>query len=216
MTSMAPAVTAKRLLEEYGRTHAEEAGIRLRNTPAPLYQLLTLCVLFSVRIRADIAVAAARELFAAGLRTPRAMTAASWQDRVDALGRAHYRRYDESTATALGAGAELVLDRYGGDLRRLRDEAGGDPDRIRELLQEVPRIGPVGADIFCREAQGVWPELRPAFDGRARHAAAELGLPKTATGLARLVTAEDLPRLAAALVRIELSKGAAADLRETG
>ncbi|MBT2471561.1 endonuclease [Streptomyces sp. ISL-66] len=213
---MAPAVTAKRLLEEYGRTHAEEAGIRLRNTPAPLYQLLTLCVLFSVRIRADIAVAAARELFAAGLRTPRAMTAASWQDRVDALGRAHYRRYDESTATALGAGAELVLDRYGGDLRRLRDEAGGDPDRIRELLQEVPRIGPVGADIFCREAQGVWPELRPAFDGRARHAAAELGLPKTATGLARLVTAEDLPRLAAALVRIELSKGAAADLRETG
>ncbi|MEU5980433.1 endonuclease [Streptomyces sp. NPDC047315] len=204
--------TVRRLMLEYGRTHAAEAGIRLRNTPAPLYQLLTLCVLFSVRIKADIAVAAARELFAAGMRTPRAMAQASWQSRVDALGRAHYRRYDEGTATALGAGAGLVVDRYGGDLRRLREAGDGDPGRLRELLQEVPRIGPVGADIFCREAQGVWPELRPAFDARARHAAAELGLPSTPEGLARLVAADDLPKLAAALVRVELSR-AADDLR---
>ncbi|MFE9814173.1 endonuclease [Streptomyces sp. NBC_00236] len=197
---------AERLLEEHGRTYAEEAGIRLRNTPSPLYRLLTLCVLLSVRIKADIAVSAARELSAAGMRTPRAMAEASWQDRVDALGRAHYRRYDESTATALGDGAELLLDRYRGDLRRLREEADGDPERIRGLLREFPRIGPVGADIFSREAQGVWPELRPAFDARARHAAAALHLPKTPAGLARLVPGDDLPRLAAALVRVELAK----------
>ncbi|MFF1409432.1 endonuclease [Streptomyces sp. NPDC058289] len=202
---MTRSTTVRDLLDEHGRTHAEEAGIRLRNTPAPLYQLLTLCVLCSVRIKADMAVAAARELFAAGMRTPRAMAAASWQDRVNALGRAHYRRYDETTATALGEGAELILARYRGDLRRLRDAADGDPGRIRELLQEFPRIGPVGADIFCREAQGTWPELRPAFDSRARAAAGELGLPKTPAGLSRLVAAEDLPRFAAALVRAGLS-----------
>ncbi|MFF0450779.1 endonuclease [Streptomyces sp. NPDC004609] len=213
---MTQRTTVRRLMNEYGRTHAEEAGIRLRNTPAPLYRLLTLCVLFSIRIKADIAVAAARELSEAGMRTPQTMAAASWQDRVDALGRAHYRRYDESTATALGAGASLVLDRYRGDLRRLRDEAGGDPARIRELLREVPRIGPVGADIFCREAQGVWPELRPSFDGRARHAAAGLGLPTEPEVLARLVATDDLPKLAAALVRVELSKKAAGDLLRTG
>ncbi|MFI6284172.1 endonuclease [Streptomyces sp. NPDC051018] len=213
---MAERTTVRRLMEEYGRTHAGEAGIRLRNTPAPLYQLLTLCVLFSIRIKADIAVAAARELFGAGMRTPRAMADSSWQDRVDALGRAHYVRYDESTSTALGAGAELVLDRYRGDLRRLRDDAGGDPERTRELLREFPRIGPVGADIFCREAQGVWPELRPSFDERARTAAAGLGLPKTPEGLARLVAADDLPKLAAALVRAGLTRGAVDELRGTG
>ncbi|MEU3225875.1 endonuclease [Streptomyces sp. NPDC006976] len=202
---MSGATKVKRLLDEHGQTYAEEAGIRLKDTPMPLYQLLTLCVLFSVRIKADIAVAAARELFHAQMSTPRGMADATWQDRVDALGRAHYRRYDESTATALGEGARLVLDRYHGDLRRLRDEAGGDPEKLRGLLREFPRIGPVGADIFSREAQGVWPELRPAFDKRAQGAAEGLGLPHSPEKLAALVGDDDLPRLAAALVRVELT-----------
>ncbi|MEU9357665.1 endonuclease [Streptomyces sp. NPDC048301] len=202
---MSRATTVHDLLETHGQTYAEEAGIRLRDTPMPLYQLLTLCVLLSARIKADIAVAAARELFDAGMRTPRAMDEASWQDRVDALGRARYRRYDESTATSLGEGARRALDRYHGDLRRLRDEAGGDPDRLRELLSDFPRIGPVGAAIFSREAQGVWPELRPAFDTRAQDAADGLGLPHTPGELAALVDGEDLPRLAAALVRTRLA-----------
>ncbi|MGW2374263.1 MULTISPECIES: endonuclease [Kitasatospora] len=202
-----------RLLAEHGRTYAEEAGITLRDKPSPLYRLLVLTVLCSIRISAETATKAARELSAAGYRTPRAMADSSWQDRVDALGRAHYVRYDESTATALGEGAELLLDRWHGDLRRLRDEADGDPGSLRELLQEVPRIGPVGADIFCREVQTVWPWLRPYFDERACGAAEELGLPHTPRGLGGLVPPKDHARLAAALVRVSLSKGALEELQ---
>ncbi|MER5306353.1 endonuclease [Streptomyces sp. NPDC002773] len=212
---MNTAETIEQLLREHGRTYADEAGIALRDTPAPLYQLLVLTVLCSIRIKADIATAAARELFAAGLRTPRAMADSAWQARVDALGRAHYVRYDESTATVLGEGAALVLDRYHGDLRRLREQAGGDADVLRRLLREVPRIGPVGADIFCREAQAVWPELRPFFDERSRGAAERLGLPHTPAGLARHVPPEDVARLAAALVRVSLSKDAAGTASDT-
>ena len=73
--------------------------------PAPLYQLLVLTALLSTRIRAGVAVAAARELFAAGCRTPQGTARTSWQERVDALGRAHYRRYDERTATMVGRAA---------------------------------------------------------------------------------------------------------------
>src|ERR687888_1966629 len=116
----------ERLLDEHGQTYAAEAGIRLTDKPSPLYQLLVLATLLSARISAGVAVAAARELFDAGYRTPAAMCQASWQDRVDALGRGHYRRYDERTATMLGDAAALLLDRWRGDLRRLRDEAGGD------------------------------------------------------------------------------------------
>ncbi|MER8186142.1 endonuclease [Kitasatospora sp. NPDC094015] len=204
----------RRLLDRYGRTYADEAGITLRDQPAPLYQLLVLTVLCSIRIKAEIATAAARELRAAGLRTPRAMAGSGWQQRVDALGRAHYVRYDESTATALGEGADLVLERWRGDLRRLREEAGGDPAAVRELLQEVPRIGPVGAQIFCREVQQVWPQLRPYFDDRARETAAGLGLPHTPAGLAVLVPDGESARLAVALVRAGLAGDAAERLRE--
>ncbi|WP_371502954.1 endonuclease [Kitasatospora sp. NBC_00374] len=202
-----------RLLREYGTTYADQVGIKLRDTPAPLYQLLVLTVLCSIRIKADTATAAAGQLFRAGLRTPRAMADSGWQDRVDALGRAHYVRYDESTATALGRGAKLVLERWKGDLRGLRREADGDRATLRELLQEIPRIGPVGADIFCREAQLVWPELRPYFDERTCGTAASLGLPHTPRGLGELVPAKELARLAAALVRARLAKDAVRELR---
>ncbi|MGW7608024.1 hypothetical protein ACWGKW_12265 [Streptomyces sp. NPDC054766] len=82
-------------LERQGRTYLAQAGIRLRSTPAPLYQTLVLANLLSARIRADIAVSAARALFDAGLHDGRSMARATWQERVDALGRGGYRRYDE-------------------------------------------------------------------------------------------------------------------------
>jgi hypothetical protein len=198
--------TVRRLLDRAGTTYAEQAGIRLRDTPAPLYRLLELSVLLSTRIRADIAVEAARELADAGMGTPEKMLKASWHDRVDALGRASYKRYDESTATALGDGAQLLLDEYGGDLRRLRDRAEDDPARIRKALTAFPRLGPVGADIFCREAQDVWPSLRPALDGKVLDGAKRLGLPTDPDELARLAPGPELAPLAAALVRVALDK----------
>ncbi|WP_156723560.1 endonuclease [Streptomyces apocyni] len=195
------------LLKRHGQTYASQAGIRLRNTPAPLYQLLVLSLLLSARIKADIAVAAARALFDDGMRTARGMAEADWQRRVDALGEGHYRRYDERTSTMLGEGAELLLDRYQGDLRRLRED--GDPEK---LLQEVPGIGPTGASIFLREAQGVWPETAPFIDGKALQGAKRLDLPESAKALADLVDTSELPRLAAALVRAALDKEVADDV----
>lgn len=197
-------VLAKTLLQRQGRTYAEEAGIQLTDRPGPLYQLLVLTTLLSTRIRAQVAVATARELFRSGYRTPRRMAQASWQDRVDALGRAHYRRYDERTATMLGAAADLCRQRWNGDLRRLREESDGTVSTLRRLLVEFPGIGPTGADIFLREAQLVWTDLRPYADRRVIAGAGRLGLPTAPDRLARLVSAPDYARLAAALVRVSL------------
>jgi hypothetical protein len=162
--------------------------------------------LLSARISAGVATAAAHELFAAGFTTPRKMRDATWQQRVDALGRGHYRRYDERTSTMLGDGAALVQDRYGGDLRRLAAKAERDPDRLRELLKEVPGIGDVGADIFLREVQGVWTWLRPYLDKRVLDGARRLHLPADERAITTLADSDDLPRLAAALVRASLDR----------
>jgi endonuclease III len=200
---------AQALLERHGTTFAEAAGIRLADKPSPLWQLLVLSLLLSARIRSDIAVAAARELFTAGYRTPKRMKDASWQDRVDALGRGHYRRYDERTATQLGELADGVLDRYRGDLRRLHEEAGA----VEEELQQFNGIGPAGAAIFCREAQGVWPDLAPYVDKVAADGAERLGLPRSADRLAALVSVADLPRLVAGCVRASRDKRIVEDVR---
>jgi endonuclease III len=203
---------ARDVVRRYGRTYAEEAGIRLADRPAPLYQLLVLATLLSTRIRAGVAVAAARQLFAAGYRSPQAMQAASWQDRVDALGRGHYRRYDERTARMLGDSAGLCLEGWKGDLRRLHGQAPGDVARLRGLLVEFPGIGPTGADIFLREAQLVWPDVGPYLDRKVAAGAQRLRLPAAPGPLAALVDREDVPRLAAALVRVSLDAKAAAAL----
>jgi hypothetical protein len=213
------AVSAKQLeraraaIDRAGQTYCAQAKITLKDTPSPLYRLLVLSTLLAKPIAGDLAVAGCVELGRAGLRAPRAMLAATWQQRVDALSRAHYRRYDESTATRLEQSAQFLLDHYGGDLRRLADHADSDPDRAAELLTEVPGIGPSGASIFLREAQAVWLWLRPYVDERMVEGARRLGLPRSRAGLGELLTRLQPAQLAAALVRASLDDELAAEVR---
>ncbi|MFX0574103.1 endonuclease [Nocardia nepalensis] len=192
------------LMDRAGTGYAAEAGINLADKPAPLFQLLMLAELLSTRISADIAVAAAKELVSTGYRTPQRVADADWQELVDALGRAHYKRYDESTASRLGDIASRILDRYGGDLRKLADEAEHDPARAAQLLQQFQGIGPTGSDIFLREVQDIWTWARPHFDERALRGAERVQLPADPDRLADLAPENHTADLAAALVRVTL------------
>lgn len=196
--------TARALLDRHGATYAQAAGIRLSDQPAPLFRLLVLAELLSARIGADIAVATAVELDRAGWSTPQRLRQAARPDVVRALGRGGYRRYDERTATQLRDLAQRVLDRYGGDLRRLAVEAEEDVARAASLLQEFDGIGPTGAAVFLREAQAVWHWVRPFLDEKARAGARRAGLPDDGDRLAALVADDELAGFAAALVRVAL------------
>jgi hypothetical protein len=194
--------TIDALLDDAGRTFADEAGIRLEDKPAPLYRLLVLTVLLSSRVQAKLGTRACRELVDSGFGSPESVCHASRSAVHDALTRAKFLSKDQTT-DALQEGAGLVVDRWGGDLRGMREAADGDAERLAELLTEVPRLGPVGADIFTREVQAVWPEFRPHLDARALAGAEKLGLPQDPATLAEQVTGDDLARLAAALVRAD-------------
>ncbi|HEX5533198.1 MAG TPA: endonuclease [Actinomycetales bacterium] len=203
------------LLAAHGKTFAEEAGITVKDAPSPLYRLLVLSVLLSAPMSSRTGVAASRALSKAGLRTAARMLESPWHRRVQLLGDAGYRRFDERTATMLGDGAELLTTRWGGDLRRLREEAAGDVEELRRLLQKVPGIGRVGSAIFCREVQGVWPDVAPFLDDRVLDGAKRLGLPASVAGLAKLVEDDELPALAAACVRASLGDDVAQDVKAT-
>ena len=78
-------------------------------------------------------MAAARELFAAGLRTPKAVREAERQTMIDAFGRASYARYDESSATRLTDIADALsrdstTTTFVGWPCRGRRRRGGHPD----------------------------------------------------------------------------------------
>ena len=195
------------LLDRYGTTYAAEAGIDVRrNTPSPLFRLLVLSLLLSARIRASVAVAAAKALYAAGWTTPRAMAAAGWEPRVRVLNRSGYARYDEKTSRMLGQTCEILLERWHGDLRELRREARCDPERERALVKVFPGIGDVGVDVFFREVQVSWSELFPFADRRALAVAEQLGLGSDARTLATGLEPETYARLVAALVRVALAR----------
>ena len=206
-------MVVKELLDRGGSLYAEDAGIKLADRPGPLYQLLVLATLLSAPIPAETGIAAARELFAAGYRSPKAMSEASWQDRVDALGRGHYRRYDERTATMLGDGADLLSRKWQGDLRRLRDQAGGEAGAIASMLTEFSGVGPTGASIFLREVQDTWPTVAPYVDAKVTSGARRVRLPYDRESLAKLLAGSGQPaRLAAALVRVSLSQRLASEV----
>lgn len=201
MARPAASAVARVLLLEYGPSFAEEAGVRVQDAPASLFQLLVLALLSSARIRRSIAAKAARGLFAAGLKTPRRMADATWRRRVQLLDEAGYAHYDERTSTQLYRASTRLLTEHGGDLRRLREETKGDPAALRAALNRFEGIGDVGVDIFFREVQLVWRELYPFVDERARCAATRLGLPRRRGALEALVGQAELPVLLDAALR---------------
>lgn len=207
---MADDEVVRTLLDRHGRTFADELGLDLRKgAPSALFGLLLFAVLSSARIRSVNATEGTKALLDAGWSNVKTLAETTWEQRVRVLNQNGYARYDERTASMLGDLTEQVQDRWGGDLRRMRKEADGDVQALKGLLTEHKGLGPVGADIFLREVQQCWPEVRPYVDKRARAAAKALGLPVKAAALAALVADDDAARLVAALVRTSLEDDAA-------
>lgn len=92
-----------------------------------------------------------------------------------------------STSTYLEKTAQLLIDRYSGDLRELCERADGDVDVARDLLGEFTGTGRLGVSIFLREVQVVWTEFALFVDERVLDEAEALAPPTTAKELRDLV-----------------------------
>ena len=193
------------LMTRHGRTYAEDLGADVAaDTAEAMFRLLVFASLASAPIRTAAAVEASNAMFTEGWTNPAAVLDSTWEQRVRVLNGHGYARYDESTARTFADACQYLLETYDGDVRALRQAGDHHTAREHTLLMEIKGIGPVGADIFLREAQAGWDELVPYVDARTRQTARELGLPADPRRLLDLVEREDFPRLVAALTRSRL------------
>ncbi|HVL32646.1 MAG TPA: hypothetical protein VM600_03590 [Actinomycetota bacterium] len=139
----------------------------LADRPAVLFRLLVACILAGAPVRADRAAAAARAVFAAGWTTPEKLARATLRRRIAVLTEAGYPRFVGRAASSLGSASRALAEEYGGDLRKLRAEAGGEREMVERLLRRFPGIGEVAAGIFCAEVAAVWPEAAKQVRTRA-------------------------------------------------
>lgn len=194
------------LIHDQGELYSEAMGAKIgKNTPQELFHWLLGAILLSARISSANAVKAGKGLRKESLYKIKDILDTPRDERIKTLNENGYARFDTIGADYIYAAAELVDETYDGDLRHLRDEAGGDEAAARRLLSEVKGIGESGAAIFLREAQWPWEEFYPRLDGPAAEEAEELGLPADAQKLADLAGArERFVRLCAALTRAGL------------
>lgn len=212
MTTAALTVEEKkrlvRRLAADGRGFAEEYGFRVTNNPASLFQVLVLSVLLAQPGDGRCALRATRALRDAGGDSAARLSRSRHEHRSRVL-RDNGLRDPDALAALFGDLASTVVERYRGDLRRLRALAHRDPTRERELLAQLPGVdGPV-VELFLREAQVLWREVAPVVDRRALAAARRLGLGRTVgdlVGLAGSGKSERLAWLVGALARIDLEK----------
>lgn len=127
---------------------------------AEIFKWFLACLLYGKPIQTEIAEKAWRELVAARLTSPDAILRAGWDRLVALLDRAHYVRYDFSTATKLLDVCRELKQRYG-TLSNLLAQAGTTSELSRKL-QQFKHIGPVTARIFLREVRPIWYPARRA------------------------------------------------------
>jgi hypothetical protein len=196
----------RRLLGRLGRGYAEAYGFSVTNNPASLFRLVLLSMLTSGRRDHRRAVAIARALVDRGWDSAARLAGSGYDERIAVVRGAGAGRNAEQLATTLGDLATAVVDRYGGDLRRLRTDAHRDPAAERRLLTRLPGITGAAVDLLFREAQVIWPEVGPFADRRSLRAAGRLGLGRSTRELAALTgdRSEKLAWLAGALARVDL------------
>lgn len=135
---------------------ASELGIDLKpDDDSSLFKWFIASFLMGKRIQAPIAAQAYRVIVEEEQRdTARKLQHCTSRQLVAMLGRAHYVRYDETTAQRLLDLSAKLNAEYGGRITRMR-EASEDRPAFEKRLGEFEGVGPKTIEIFMRDAAKV-------------------------------------------------------------
>jgi hypothetical protein len=205
---------ARAVVAALGGRYSCELGVDVDAGEAEVERWFLAATLFGTRISAGVAERTFGVLDGAGLHRVAQARHMSWDELVALLDEGGYARYDFRTATRLQDLAEVIGERYGGQIAAI---GRGFPDysQLRRALDALPGWGQVTIQLFLRELRGVWPGAEPPLDQRAAAAAGHLGLHAIGGGvqfdlpaLARLAgeSGTDPRDLEGGLVRLALTR----------
>ncbi|AZF21910.1 DNA methylase [Pseudomonas sp. R3-52-08] len=135
---------------------AIELGIALKpGDDTGLFKWFIASFLMGKRIQAPIAAQAYKVIVEEeGRDTPRKLQHCTSRELVAMLGRAHYVRYDETTAQRLLDLSAKLNAEYSGKITRMR-EASDNRQAFEKRLGEFEGVGPKTIEIFMRDAATV-------------------------------------------------------------
>ncbi|MGW0433563.1 hypothetical protein ACWDV4_13625 [Micromonospora sp. NPDC003197] len=206
-TNLAERKRLARRLVGSGRGFAEVYGIRVTNNPASLFQVLYLSILLRRTSDFRRAVTTALALRDQGWDSPARLARSLPETRAQVLRAGGFQRNADELADVLGDLAVGLVERYRGDVRRMRVAAGYDRERERRLLGELAGVDEQVVDLFFRDVQAVWREAAPVVDRHALTAARRLDLARSAAELVEVAgsaESEKLAWLVGALARVDL------------
>jgi hypothetical protein len=170
-----PARVARLVVTALGGRYSSRLGIDVDAGEAEVERWFLAATLFGTRISAGVAERAFGVLDRAGLHRVTQARDIPWDDLVALLDEGGYVRYDFRTATRLQDLAEMIGERYGGQVSSIGRGFSRYPE-LYQALDMLPGWGPVTIQLFLRELRGVWPGAQPPLDQRAATAARHLGL----------------------------------------
>ncbi|AZF42997.1 ATPase [Pseudomonas sp. R1-43-08] len=135
---------------------AAELGIALKpDDDSSLFKWFIASFLMGKRIQAPIAAQAYKVIVEEeGRDTPRKLQHCTSRELVAMLGRAHYVRYDETTAQRLLDLSAKLNAEYSGKITRML-EASDNRQAFEKRLGEFEGVGPKTIEIFMRDAATV-------------------------------------------------------------
>ena len=135
---------------------AAELGIELKpDDDSSLFKWFIASFLMGKRIQAPIAAQAYKVIVQEqGCDTARKLQHCTSRELVAMLGRAHYVRYDETTAQRLLDLSAKLNAEYAGKITQVRS-ASADGQAFEKRLAEFDGVGPKTIEIFMRDAAAV-------------------------------------------------------------
>jgi hypothetical protein len=166
---------ASDLVARFGGHPAGKLGIDLEASDGPGQWLVAAC-LYGGRIDAEIALAAARALDAAGLADPKSV-AAERPEALEALLLGVGYPVAEGTAYKLWRACDSLATHYGGSLDSLAAQSEQLEDLAGRLARLAPGFGAASVARFLRPLRDRWIQAREIpLHPAARAAAIHLGL----------------------------------------